>query len=102
MLLESRLADDTALFIDCETVGGFNKSDTSDGFHPDDAIKNVCQIAGQVAAELASSARSAAGAKPSPGSLELEFAVRVDSNATVSIARNSNDGQFKVTVRWGR
>ena len=102
MLLESRLSDDTALFIDCETVGGFDKSDATSDFHPDDAIKNVCTIAGQVAAELASAARAAAGSKPSPGGLELAFSVKVDSKACVSIARNAGDGQFKVTVRWGR
>jgi|GEM_PF-2202982 len=102
MLLESRLADDTPLFIDCETVGGFDKSDAGTDFHPDDAIKHVCTIAGQVANELAKAARAAAGAKPSPGGLELEFAVKVDSKATVSVARNPNDGQFKVRVRWGR
>ena len=74
MLLESRLNDDTTLFIDCETVGGFDKSSTSDElFHPDEAIQNVCRIAGQVASELAASARAAAGTKPAPAGLELEF-----------------------------
>ena len=102
MILESRLADDTALFIDCETAGGFDKSDATSEFHPDDAIRNVCTIAGQVAAELSKAARAAAGAKPSPGGLELSFAIKVDSKACVSVARNSGEGQFKVTVRWGR
>ena len=45
MLLESRLSDDTTLFIDCETVGGFDKSSTSDElFHPDEAIQNLSLI----------------------------------------------------------
>jgi len=102
MLLESRLSDDTTLFIDCETAGGFDKSEATNDFHPDDAIKHVCRIAGQVASELAESARAAAGATPSPGSLELQFSVKVDSRASVSVARTADDGQFKVTVRWGR
>lgn len=103
MLLESRLSDDTTLFIDCETVGGFDKSSTSDEFfHPDEAIQNVCRIAGQIASELAASARAAAGTKPAPAGLELEFSVKVDSQATVSVARAPDAGQFKVRVRWGR
>ena len=103
MLLESRLSDDTALFIDCETVGGFDKASSSDEFfHPDEALQHVCRIAGQVATELAAAARSAAGTTPSPAALELEFALKVDSQATVSIARNPDGGQVKGRVRWGR
>ena len=102
MLLESRLSDDTALFIDCETVGGFAKSDTAGDFHPDDAISHVCKLAGDVAMELARTTAAAAKGKPSPAGLELEFAIKVDSKATVSVARNPNDGQFRVRVRWGR
>ena len=103
MLLESRLSNDTVLFIDCETVGGFDKSASSDDlFHPDEALRHVCRIAGQVASELAASAREAAGTKPAPAGLELEFSVKVDSRATVSVARSPDAGQFKVRVRWGR
>lgn len=102
MLLESRLSDDTALFIDCETAGGFNKSDATSNFRPDDALRNVCKIAGDVAGELAASARAAAGAKPAPGGLELEFSLKVDANACVSVARSPEGGQFKVRIRWGR
>ena len=102
MLLESRLSDDTALFIDCETVGGFDKSQNDLDFHPDQAIENVCRIAGSIAAELAAAARGAASTKPSPAGLELEFSVKVDSQATVSVARSPDAGQFRVRVRWGR
>jgi len=102
MLLESRLSDDTALFIDCETTGGFDKSDATSDFHPDDALRNVCRIAGQVAQELATAAQSAAGSKPSPSGLQLEFSLKVDANSCVSVARSPSDGQFKIRVHWGR
>lgn len=92
MLLESRLADDTALFIDCETVAGFDKSDAASDFHPDDAVKHVCRIAWAIAAELAATARAAAGVKPAPGGLELEFGIKIDSKAIVSISQNIDAG----------
>ena len=102
MLLESRLSDDTVLFIDCETVGGFDKSDAAGDFRPDDAISHVCKLAGDVAMELSRATAAAARGKPSPAGLELSFAIKVDSKATVAVARNPNEGQFKVRVRWGR
>jgi len=102
MLLESRLQDGTALFIDCETVGGFNKSETAGDFHPDDAVTHVCKLAGEVAMELCRTTTAAAKGKPSPSGLELEFAIKVDSKAVVSVARNPMDGQFKIRIKWGR
>ena len=102
MLLESRLSDDTVLLIDCETVGGFDKSDATSDFHPDEAITNVCKLAGDVAMELSRTTSAAAKGKPSPAGLELSFSIKIDSKAAVSVARTPNDGQFRVRVRWGR
>ncbi len=102
MLLESRLSDGTQLFIDCETSGGFDKSDAASNFHPDDAVKNVCRVVGLVAAELSEAARTAASTKPAPSGIELDFTVKVDSKAAVSVGRNPEDGQFKIRVKWGR
>ena len=101
MLLETRLPGDVALYIDCETVGGFDKGGGMGGFDPDEVVQNVVKTATGLAAALAASATGAAEARPVPANIELEFGLRVDSNAVVSVAQNPAAGQFKVKVRWG-
>ncbi len=102
MLLESRFSDDTPCLIDVEAVASINKGDAAHIISPDDAMKNVVALSGKVARELALAAAGAAGSKPNPAGIELEFGVRVDSNAVVSVARTLADAQFAVRVRWGR
>jgi hypothetical protein len=102
MLLESRLDEKTALFIDCETVGGFGKGEAGSGFDPDAVLDNVVTLATGLGKALAAAAAGAGKSQPAPASLELEFALRIDSNSVVAVAANPESGQFRVRVRWGR
>ncbi|MBL8615250.1 MAG: hypothetical protein JNM72_06555 [Deltaproteobacteria bacterium] len=101
MLLETRIGGKVPLFVDCETVGGFDKGGGAGGFDPDEVVENVVKTASGLAQALAASATGAAEARPVPAAIELEFGLRVDSNAMISVAQNPSQGQFKVRVRWG-
>ncbi len=101
MLLETRLNANAPLYVDCETVGGFDKGGGMGGFDPDEVVANVVATATGLAVALAASATGAAEARPVPANIELEFGLRVDSNAVISVAQNPAAGQFKVKVRWG-
>lgn len=96
MLLQTRLDENTDLFIDCETSGGFDKDQTALDFHPDDATDHVVQIATGVAGRL----RDVAAAAGEKAEVSVTFAVKVDSNAVVCVARDPAAGQFQVTVRY--
>jgi hypothetical protein len=97
VLLNTQLADGTDLFLDCETSGGFDKDQARLDFHPDDAAKNVVKIAAAVAKEL----RAVSDAAGTDTTLEVEFSVKVDSQAVVTVGRNAADGQFKIRLRYG-
>jgi hypothetical protein len=97
MLLCTQLDEKTDLYVDCETTGTFDKSQTSLDFHPDDAIGHVVTIATGVASKLQAMAAGAGG----DAEIDVEFGIKIDSNAVVSVARNTNDGQFRVRVRYG-
>lgn len=97
MLLESRLSPTTTILIDAEAVGSVDKGMLPDAFHPDDALRHVATTAIAAAEALAA---VGAGAGAGGAEVELSFRVRIDGNAVVSIARNANEGQFAVRVRW--
>ena len=98
MLLESHLTDRLVLLIDCENQGGVDKNAAGSGAHPDEILDNAVTII-QAAAERLGAGLSLAGAA-APVTMEVEFGVRVDANAVVSLARNPADAHFKVKLRW--
>lgn len=96
MLLQTRLDENTDLFVDCETSGGFDKDQTALDFHPDDATDHVVSIATGVAARL----RAVAAAAGEQAEVEVTFGVKIDSNAVVCVSRDPGAGQFQVRVRY--
>ncbi len=98
MLLESRINDKATLVFDCESVGGIDKGAISVTSHPDKVVPSAMEAIRAVAAEMG--AALTAGGERQPVMMRVEFAVRVDSNAIVQIARNVDQGQFKVTLQW--
>jgi len=101
MLLQSRIDDDTVLFIDTEVTGAFGKGDDDLGFHPDAILDNVVKVSAHVARRLAEAAANAtAGEDAPPSSLSLEFGIKVDSNSVVSVASDINRAHFRVRAEW--
>lgn len=100
MLVVSKLDDNTALYIDAEAVGGVNKAEMEVFFDPDETLDDVVKIASGIGARLAAAATASAQANPAPRTLEMEFALKVDSNATISVARNLDVGQLRSRVVW--
>jgi hypothetical protein len=100
MLLESRINDRTTIIIDAETVGGIDKGGGVAFSHPDKALPNAMTLIRAVAETLGEGIPS--GTNTPPDTMEVTFAVRVDSNAIVSLARAVDAGQLRVTLRWTR
>lgn len=101
MLLESRLDEETTLFVDVEPAAGFAKDDGDYDFHPDQILDNVVKVSSIVARRLADSANAMISeGKAPPSSLRLEFAIRVDGNSVVSLAPRPEWGHFRVTAEW--
>jgi hypothetical protein len=96
MLLCTQLDENTDLYVDCETSGSFDKGQTSLDFHPDDAINHVVTIASGVATKLQAIAASAGKG----AAVDVEFGVKIDSDAVVSVARGVEAGQFRVRIRY--
>ena len=65
--------------------------------HPDKVVPYAMEAIRAVAAELGAALTTG---EKAPVMMRVEFAVRVDSNAVVQIARNVEAGQFKVTLQW--
>ncbi|MFZ5480374.1 MAG: CU044_2847 family protein [Myxococcota bacterium] len=98
MLLESRLNDKATVIFDCESVGGLDKGAVSVTAHPDKIVPYALEVIRAVAGELGKAMDVPAERKPR--AMTIEFAVRVDSNAVVQIARGVEQGQFKVTLQF--
>lgn len=98
MLLESRLNEKLTLLIDCESLGGVEKAAVGSGSHPDKVMANVVSTVRATALELGNALDTSV--PNAPVMMEVEFAVRVDSNSIVSLARNANDGHFRIRLRW--
>jgi hypothetical protein len=102
MLLETRFSDGTEVMLDCEAVSAIDKGETAGQAKPEDVLRRAMELGAGVARELAQAAQGAAAGKPTPAGIEAQFALRVDSNAVLSIARTPEEGQLRFTVRWGR
>lgn len=100
MLLQSQLDAETAFYIDCEPVGGVNKEEMELDFHPDEALDHVVKIASGIAARLSDAVAESASMGRPPRRIDMDFSLKVDSNATVSVARSADGGQFRVKVCW--
>lgn len=97
MLLECRVGEGSFIVLDAESTGGIDKSVTKIVSHPDQVVGQTLDairaIAGSFGAGVGDSAER-------PSTLEVQFGVRVDSNATVTVAKTPEQGQFRVTLRW--
>jgi hypothetical protein len=100
MLLEARIDPKTVVYIDAETAGGFAKGGDIEGFNEEQALDNVVRVATLVGRRLAETAGLTSAGADGPTSLDLCFAVKIDGNSVVSIAKNPDGGQFRVTARW--
>lgn len=98
MLLETRLNERTTLVIDAEAVGGIDKNALSVNSHPDKVMGAAMAAIRGIAENLGEA--GLVDATTPPSEMEVKFTVRVDSNATVSIARSPDQGQLQVTLRW--
>ena len=94
MILESHIGDKHVLPIDCESDSGLNKGGNARSAHPDKVVENMGVIIGLLHAELS---RAAAAAGVTDG--EIEFGIRVDMGANVSIAKVPSEGQLRVKLR---
>ena len=97
MLLETRLRDDTYIMIDAEAAIGIDKG-TGVYHSQDDALDNMLKLAAQVSGRLKELTEGEGG----PDRMSVTFGVKVDGNAAVSVARKTEDGQFKITAEWSR
>lgn len=101
MLLESRLDEDTLLYIDTDVTGGFSKGDDEMGFHPDQILDNVVKVAAVVASRLAEAgAHSTERSGAAPSRLSLAFGIKVDGSSVVSVASDISSAHFQVTAEW--
>lgn len=98
MFLESRINEKLTILVDAETVGGLDKSQLNVNADPDHILDNAMAVMA-VCAEKMGAALSTAGSK-APVTMEIKFGIKVDSNAIVSISRNTSEAQFHVTFRW--
>jgi hypothetical protein len=97
MLLETRLKDDTYILIDAEAALGIDKG-TGEFHSPDDALDNMLKLAAQVTGRL----KELMSAEGGPDRLGVTFGIRVDGSAAVSLARRTEDAQFRITAEWSR
>lgn len=101
MLLESRLDADTTLFIDVEPTPGFAKDEGTLGFHPDQILDNVVKVSTLVAQMLASAGAATQGeTAAAPTLVSLEFGIKVDGNAVVSLAARPDWAHFRIKTEW--
>jgi hypothetical protein len=98
MLLESRIDDRTTIVIDAEAAGGIDKGALSVSGHPDRVVSNGISAI----RALAKAFTEGFAGDGLPPEMDLTFALRVDSNAVVSLSRRPDEGQFRVTMRWRR
>ena len=98
MILEARLKDDIYINIDAEASGSISKGGHGERSYPDQALDNMITLAQQIAERL----HALSQGETAPDTLEVSFGVKVDSNAVVSLSRDFNSAQLKVTARWSR
>lgn len=95
MLLESYVSEKKVLVFDTEVVASLDKGGTSVTGHPDKILPSILEAIQVVNESLRPAIASAQNALE----LEVEFGLKVDSNAVVSIARQSHDAQVVVRLR---
>ncbi|MEL6342843.1 MAG: CU044_2847 family protein [Myxococcota bacterium] len=97
MLLEVLLKDDTYVLIDAEPAIGIDKGGGNIA-PPQEALNSMLVLGGQMMSRLVELTRGEAA----PDEMSATFGLRVDSNGTVSIAKNLNEAQIQVSARWTR
>ena len=97
MLLETRLEDDTYILIDAEPMPGIGRNDGQYN-SPADALENMLRLAAQVTRRF----KDLLDEDSTPDRMGVTFGVRVDGNATVSLARKPDNAQFQITAEWSK
>lgn len=95
MLLESYVGDKKVLVFDCESVSSIEKGGlTGVTGHPDKIVPVMVETVRMVADQM----RAVMEGPNPPHAAELEFGLKVDTSAVVSIARHVGDAHFVVRL----
>lgn len=98
MLIESYVGEKKVLVFDCESASSIEKGGlTGISGHPDRILPAMITTIGLVAEQM----RQVMTGSGAPTSAEVEFGLKVDSGAVVSIARNVGDAHVVVRLRLG-
>lgn len=96
MLIESYVGEKKVLVFDCESVSSIEKGGlTGVSGHPDRILPSMITTIGLVAEQM----RQVMAGNGAPTSAEIEFGLKVDTSAVVSIARHVGDAHFVVRLR---
>jgi hypothetical protein len=99
VLLESHLKDNSIVVFDCESVAAIDKGGLTVRGHPDKVLPSMVDAIKGIAKEIGDAV--AIETLPAPSTMEVRFGLKVDSNGIVSVARNDQDGQVHVLLRFG-
>jgi len=97
LFYETKLDDNTWIFLDTESSGAFAKNDLESTMTPAAAIQNSLDLALNMGRALSN--KLAVDIDPRMA-FDFEFAVKADAQGNVMVATNPGGGQFKVTLRW--
>ena len=67
--------------------------------HPEKILPSMVDAIKVIAAQIGDAMNIES--LPAPTEMEVRFALKVDSNAIVSLARNASDGQIQVVLKFG-
>ncbi len=100
MLLECRIDDKTIIFIDAEASAGLDKGEGGDDFVPEKAIDNILKTTAVMAKRLSDLLAQESFMVSPPSRLAIDFGVRVDSLAAVSVSKTPEECQFRISLEW--
>jgi hypothetical protein len=100
MLLECRVDDKTVIYIDAEASAGLDKGGGGADFVPDKAIDNILRTTAGMAKRLSDLLGQETFVVSPPSRLAIDFGVRVDSLAAVSVSKTPEECQFRISLEW--
>ena len=93
MILEARIDPKNVLLIDCEVSDAIGKHDGGSS-DPNEVVDNIRSLIQVLASEMA------AGLELTPAQgVQVNFAVRVNHDGSVVLARRPDDGQIHVSLK---
>lgn len=97
MRVEARI-NGVLLPIEVPAGGGIDKGGVTRFGEPNEVLTNVAIVVRAVAGQLGSALTPES--HESPVAMEVQFGVRVDDKALVSVGMTPGDGQFLVTLKY--